>query len=288
MGREDSDSSPVRVNSPSWNASRPVTRRARVPALPQSIVVLRSPRKPTPRTRSSSPSSTSAPSARTAARVDSVSAERPKPRIVVSPSETAPISSARCEIDLSPGTAKCPSRAAAGSTRIEHRRHDDAVALALEQRRGALRLALAGDEQRQRAAALRRDVVQLEVLDVDPLRAERLRDAGEDARPVGDVHAQPLQLPRVGILALEHPPAVPGRLADPAREKARVALLERRLDLLDSAAVLRERGADRLGVVEVDVDPDARIGARDARHVSERPTCMRERLVALDARGARL
>ena len=38
-----------------------------------------------------------------------------------SPSETAPSSSARCEIDLSPGTAKWPSSATAGSTLIDHR-----------------------------------------------------------------------------------------------------------------------------------------------------------------------
>ena len=54
----------------------------------------------------------------------------------------------------------------------------------------------------------------LEVLDVDPLRAERLRDLGEDARPVGDVHLQPLQRAGVGVGALEHPAAV---LAPPRR-----------------------------------------------------------------------
>ena len=37
-----------------------------------------------------------------------------------------------------------------------------------------------------------------------------------------------------------------GGLADPAREEARVALLERGLDLLDAPAVLGERAADRL------------------------------------------
>ena len=42
---------------------------------------------------------------------------------------------------------------------IEHRRDDDAVALALEQLGGAARLALARDEQRQRAAELGRDVL---------------------------------------------------------------------------------------------------------------------------------
>ena len=115
----------------------------------------------------------------------------------VSPSETAPSRSARCEIDLSPGTAKCPSSRTAGSTLIDapprRRRctpaHSSSVAA-----RCASPSPL--DEQRQRAAALGRDVVQLEVLDVDPLGAERLRDAGEHARPVGDVDAQPLQRAR--------------------------------------------------------------------------------------------
>ena len=60
-----------------------------VPALPQSIGPSgsRSPRSPTPWTRSVSTSSstTSAPSARTAAIVASVSADRPKPETRVSP-----------------------------------------------------------------------------------------------------------------------------------------------------------------------------------------------------------
>ena len=77
----------------------------------------------------------------------------------------------------------------------------DAVALRLEQVGGAAGLVVAGDEDRQDAAALGREVAELEVLDVDPLRAERLRDPGEHARPVGDVHAEPLELARVGELA---------------------------------------------------------------------------------------
>jgi len=48
-----------------------------------------------------------------------VSPERPQPRTCVSPSEIAPKSSARCEIDLSPGTAKWPSKLTAGSIFIE-------------------------------------------------------------------------------------------------------------------------------------------------------------------------
>ena len=93
-----------------------------VPALPQSIGAsgARIPPSPTPWTRTtSSPSSpTSTPSARTAAMVDSVSAERPKPLISVSPSHTAPMRTARCDSDLSPGTPRCPTRAVTGSMRM--------------------------------------------------------------------------------------------------------------------------------------------------------------------------
>ena len=47
-----------------------------------------------------------------------VAPSAPKPRTRVSPSPIAPSSTARCEIDLSPGTAMCPRSAAAGSILI--------------------------------------------------------------------------------------------------------------------------------------------------------------------------
>ena len=102
------------------------------------------------------------------------------------------------------------------------------------------------------------------------------------------MHAQALQRAGIRVLALEHAAPVRRRLADPAGEEAGVALLERGLDLLDPAPVLGERAADRVGVVEVDVDPDARVRAGDARHVAQRAAGVRERLVAVDARGAGL
>ncbi len=93
-----------------------------MPALPQSIGAAGSvsPRRPAPAMRSlpSSASPTSTPSARTAASVDSVSSERPSPRISLSPSAIAPIRSARCEIDLSPGSSTPPCTDAAGSILI--------------------------------------------------------------------------------------------------------------------------------------------------------------------------
>src|SRR5690348_8590585 len=118
----------------------------------------------------------------------------------VSPSATAPTRSARWLIDLSPGTAKWPSSAAAGSISIDHRRDDDAVALALEEGGAAVGGVLARDEQGQRPAALGRDVMHLEVLDVDALCAERLRDRGEDTRSIRDVHAEAVERAGVGVL----------------------------------------------------------------------------------------
>ena len=67
------------------------------------------PAKPTPWTRASSPASAiSTPSARSAAAVDRLSPPRPRPRASTAPSASAPNSSARCEIDLSPGTRQLP------------------------------------------------------------------------------------------------------------------------------------------------------------------------------------
>ena len=96
---------------------------ASVPALPQSIGPSgsRSPRRPTPWTRSASTSSssTSTPSARTAAIVDSVSPERPKPRTRVSPSPIAPSSTRAVRDRLVAGNARC-GRAAPRPARPRH------------------------------------------------------------------------------------------------------------------------------------------------------------------------
>ena len=85
IGRAESDASPTSSNRPSWPARTPASRRMSVPAFPQSIGAAggRSPRGPTPQRRSVSTSSstTSTPSARTAAIVASVSAERPNPEM---------------------------------------------------------------------------------------------------------------------------------------------------------------------------------------------------------------
>ena len=52
--------------------------------------------------------------------------------------------------------------------------------------------------------------------------------------------------------------------------------------------MLAQHGRQRLAVVEVDVDPDARVRTGHARHVAERPADRRERVVPVDARLAGL
>ncbi len=130
--------------------------------------------------------------------------------------------------------------------------------------------------------------MELEVLDVDPLDAERLRDPREHARPVGHADEHALQLARVGERALEQAALVDAGLADPAGEEARVARLERGLELLDAAAVLGEGGGERVRVLEEDVDPDARVRAGHAGHVPQRTARRAQRLVAVHSRGADL
>ena len=106
--------------------------------------------------------------------------------------------------------------------------------------------------------------------------------------PVGQVDPQALERARVAVRRREHPAPVARRLGDPARELAAVLGGERPLELLDPAAVLAERRDDRLAVVEEDVDPDARIGAGDPRHVAQRAAGRLERVVTVDAGRAGL
>src|ERR687887_1085104 len=322
-GRRRSESSPVSSKVPDCPARSPARRRSVVPELAQSIGASgsRRPRSPTPSTRtvSTSSSCTVTPNARSAAIVASVSSERPKWRTSASPSPTAPSISARCEIDLSPGTAMCPTSVAAGwifigqlsdgrcvdrssqtDTRAElarpeidiasdvsplgeHRRDDDAVSLGFEERGRTARLLLAADKQRERPASVRRDVLELEVLDVDPLGAERLGNAREHARAIRHVHAELLELARIGVGLGQHAAAVAGSFADPAGEEAGVSTRESRFELLDPTAVLAERFPERSRVLEEDVDPDARVRAGDSSHVAERSARSGEGFVAVDA-----
>ena len=117
---------------------------------------------------------------------------------------------------------------------------------------------------------------------------ERLEDPCEDARLVGDVHPQPLERTGIVVRGRKHPATLAAGLADPAGDESRVAVAQRRLELLDPPPMLRERAEQRLAVVEEDVDPDARVGAGDPRHVAERATRRLQRIVTVDARLARL
>ena len=126
---------------------------------------------------------------------------------------------------------------------------------------------------------------QLEVLDVDAGRAERLRDAREHARLVRDAHADPVQLRRVGaVRVLEHARARGRRLADPGLDRVALAVAQRALDLGELGAQLGQGGGDEIAVVDEDVRPDGRVRAGDARHLAQRRARVAERVLA-GARG---
>ncbi len=105
-------------------------------------------------------------------------------------------------------------------------------------------------------------MVQLEVLDVDALGAQRLRDPRQDSGPVGHVHAHAIELLGLGrVRGLQQPPAVAGGLGDPARHKPCVLALQRAHQLIDPAVMLAQSVQQRAAVVEEDVHPDARVRA---------------------------
>src|SRR5262245_42538408 len=117
IGRLRRLASPSKVAVTGQPPTAPMTRRQPVPELPQSSAPAgsRKPPTPTPRTRHwpSATRSTSAPSARIALPVLSTSSPSSSPDMRVSPTVSAPKISARCEIDLSPGTRARPLRAPA-------------------------------------------------------------------------------------------------------------------------------------------------------------------------------
>jgi hypothetical protein len=118
IGRRRSDASPVTKAVNGWVARMPSSSRAEVPELPRSMTSPGSarPPSPTPSTRHcpSASRTISAPIARNAAAVASTSSPSNRPRISVRPIARAPNISARCEIDLSPGTDIVPDNGAAG------------------------------------------------------------------------------------------------------------------------------------------------------------------------------
>src|SRR5215207_1661431 len=102
------------------------------------------------------------------------------------------------------------------------------------------------------------------------------------------MHLDTLQGADVGVRLREQAPAVARRFADPPCEPAGITGLEGALELFDPTPVLGERGAHRLGVLEEDVDPDARVRARDPSHLAERAASGCERFVPVYAHSARL
>ena len=80
---------------------------------------------------------------------------------------------------------------------------------------------------------------------------------------------------------------VPACAIQRARKPASPSL-ERCEHLVREPPVLADRRGQRLAVVEEDVDPDARVRARDAGHVAEAATARGERVVAVDAPRAGL
>ena len=112
IGRLRNEASPSKVAVMGQPATAPSMSRHPVPELPKSrgAAGAAKPPTPTPRTRHSPAAgrSTCAPSARNALAVLRTSSPSSKPLIAVSPTASAPMIRARCEIDLSPGTRTRP------------------------------------------------------------------------------------------------------------------------------------------------------------------------------------
>ena len=92
----------------------------------------------------------------------------------------------------------------------------------------------------------------------------------------------PLEGTRIGICLFEHLAAVACSITDPAGEEAGVAGRECALELLDPTSVLGERLRHGLGVLEQDVDPDARVSACHAGHVTQRAAGDGQGVVTID------
>ena len=127
---------------------------------------------------------------------------------------------------------------------------------------------VAGDPQRDRAGRVVGGGIERHVGDVDRGAAERERDLGHDAGPVGDRDAQ-LDHLAAREVGLEQPPAVVARGVVPGADRGGVAPGQRRADGAEPRHGVVDRGDQRVGVGEVDVAPDRGRGARDARGVAE-------------------
>ncbi len=130
--------------------------------------------------------------------------------------------------------------------------------------------------------------VQRHVEDVDARAPERQRDLGHDARPVGHGDAQLVHVAAREVGLEQAPALLPGALV-PGRHRVAVAGRERTADLGQAAHGVVDGVHQRVGVGEVDVAPDRRVGPRHARGVAERGAGGREplALVGEHARRAR-
>ena len=118
IGRLDRLASPMKVAVSRWLATSPINNRVEVPLLPMSSAPDGCIRPPTPTPLTvqlpSQVRSICAPMARIAAAVASTSSPSSKPEILLSPTASALNISARCEMDLSPGTLSVPNNAPLG------------------------------------------------------------------------------------------------------------------------------------------------------------------------------
>ena len=123
-----------------------------------------------------------------------------------------------------PTSGSRPASSSARSCCGSRARSGGRVALAAKQRAGELGRLGADDEDHQHASVLGRHVAELEVLDVDRGGAEDLRDPREDAGPVGDADADPVELSRLGLIGVRQE-LVPAllRLGDRTLEEGTIA-----------------------------------------------------------------
>src|SRR5207249_2893083 len=123
------------------------------------------------------------------------------------------------------------------------------------------------DEDDEDAAVLRRDVAELEVLDVDLRRAENLRDARKNPGAVGDADTDAVQLCRLGLVRERlEPLARRGRGGDRGLE----LVPPRDGEGVERRAKRREGVVELVAVLDEDVRPERRVRAGDAGHLPER------------------
>ena len=115
IGRLRSEASPSKRAVMAWPPTSPIISREPVPALPKSSVSRGGSSEPRPAPQHA-PASLAAPrrpsrqAARQAAPVRKTSSPSSSPSIAVSPTQSRPRISARCETDLSPGGRRRPDR----------------------------------------------------------------------------------------------------------------------------------------------------------------------------------